>query len=337
MISVIVPIYKVEDYLAKCIESIQKQSFKDLEIILVDDGSPDRCGEICDRYKQQDGRIKVIHKQNGGLSDARNAGIDVAEGEYISFIDSDDYIHPQMMEILYNILQEAEADISVCEFKQVSEQEDIDFAYILKPVKTEKAEGQQVMNQLQHKNLITVVAWNKLYRAKLFENNRYKKGMIHEDEFMIHHLLHECNCIVYTKEPLYFYIQRKNSITGTVKWNQVKDGWSAYIDRLAFLEKHNYEQMQVWTRLHMLHYIVVYYDKLMNIDQANRLLADWREAFKGIYRDKVVKSTLQKQLLHEYKYFVINPRIYYNMKEKSIKCDDWLSKFKKQAKKLVKK
>lgn len=337
MISVVVPIYKVEEYLEKCIISIENQTYKDLEIILVDDGSPDNCGKICDEYALKDTRIKVIHKVNGGLSDARNAGIDVASGEFISFIDSDDYIHPQMLEVLYNIMQESKADIAVCGFKQVNECEDTEFVYIEEPVKTEKAVGQQVMNQLQHKNLITVVAWNKLYRARLFKNNRYKKGIVHEDEFLIHHLLHECNLIVYTNEPMYFYVQRNNSITGSIKWNQVKDGWSAYLDRLEFLKKHKYEEMLLWTKLHMLHYIVVYYEKLMNINQADRLLMEWREAFKDIYRDKTVKDTLEKQLLHEYKYFVIHPWLYYNIKDQVLKLEKYLSLLKKIIKKILKK
>ena len=118
-ISVIVPIYKVENYLNRCVESIRKQTYRNLEIILVDDGSPDACGEMCDRYAQEDSRIRVIHKENGGLSDARNAGIEVAAGEYIAFIDSDDWIDDKMYEVLYHTLLKYDADIAECSYRNL--------------------------------------------------------------------------------------------------------------------------------------------------------------------------------------------------------------------------
>ena len=113
-ISVIVPVYKVEKYIHKCVDSILNQTFSDIEVILVDDGTPDRCGEICDAYGEQDSRVKVIHKENGGLSDARNAGMPHASGEYIIFIDSDDYIESDMLEYMYTRLTEAGADMATC-------------------------------------------------------------------------------------------------------------------------------------------------------------------------------------------------------------------------------
>ncbi len=335
MISVIVPIYNVEKYLEKCIQSIQSQTYRDIEIILVDDGSPDDCGRICDKYKEGDSRIKVIHKLNGGLSDARNAGIEVASGDFISFIDSDDYIHPQMLEILYHNLISAKTDISVCAFREVSENEEIAINQISEPVQTETFADEQVMNQLYERNLITVVAWNKLYRREIFAHNRYCKGKIHEDEFLIHHLLHACKRIVYTKQPLYFYVQRKSSITGAVKWNQVSDGWQAYKERLQFLKDNSYEQMHIWTKLHMLHYIVVYYEKLTSVAQAEALLQEWRNAFKALYKERVVKDNMSKQLLQEYKYFVISPRLYYNRKESKQKWDKRIQKCKLFVKRLI--
>ena len=204
LISVIVPIYKVEAYLKKCIKSIQNQTYSNLEIILVDDGSPDGCGAICDRYAKEDTRIRVIHKENGGLSDARNKGLDIATGEYILFVDSDDYIHPQMVEILLQHLEVVDADMAVCGFKTVEENEEVIFDCfdICETAGREKKtevvgidagevfEGQAVMNNLQYKNLLTVVAWNKLYKAELFAELRYPKGRVQEDEFLVHHILH---------------------------------------------------------------------------------------------------------------------------------------------------
>ena len=128
LVSVIVPIYMVQDYLVKCIESITNQTYTNLEIILVDDGSQDNCGKICDEFSKQDERIKVIHKENGGLSDARNAGIDSATGEYYLFVDSDDSIEPQMVEFLVKPILERRADVSVCGFRRVEEGQKLDFS-----------------------------------------------------------------------------------------------------------------------------------------------------------------------------------------------------------------
>jgi len=120
LITIIVPIYKVEEYLRRCVDSILKQTYKNLEVILVNDGSPDGCGAICDEYATLDGRIEVIHKTNGGLSDARNAGIEVAHGSYVSFVDSDDWIHQEYIGKLYDLLRETNSDISVCNFIKTS-------------------------------------------------------------------------------------------------------------------------------------------------------------------------------------------------------------------------
>ncbi|MBR1540013.1 MAG: glycosyltransferase [Clostridia bacterium] len=122
LISIIVPVYKVEKYLDKCINSIVSQTYKNLEVILVDDGSPDSCGKMCDEWTQKDTRIKVIHKENGGLSDARNFGLDCAKGKYIQFVDSDDYIEKDMIEFLYKNLKENNADISICSNYMVDEE-----------------------------------------------------------------------------------------------------------------------------------------------------------------------------------------------------------------------
>lgn len=337
MISVIIPIYKVEAYLEKCIESVRNQTYKDMEIILVDDGSPDGCGKICDRYQEQDKRIKVLHKENGGLSDARNKGLDIAAGEYILFVDSDDYIHPQMLEILYRNMQEADADISVCGFKETGEKEEPVFDAIAETDNTEVFEGRDVMNQLQHKNTLTVVAWNKLYKAKLWKDIRYPKGKIHEDEFLIHLLLHECHRIVYTGTALYYYVQRAGSIMGQLKCGSVADGLEAYEGRLAFLEKHGYAQMALWTKLHILHYICVYYEKLRDCREAAALLDTFRSRFAALYREKDVKETLTEKLRREYKYFVISPQLYYNSRKRAEKRKERIQSGKRWLKKLFRK
>lgn len=235
MISVIVPIFNTQDYLECCIKSILTQSFKNFELLLINDGSTDKSGEICEKYASMDERIRYIYKENGGLSDARNKGIECAKGEYLAFIDSDDFIHKDMLKILYDNLLNYNADISVCSFwwleeaeagaKDIEENEPICF------------EQNEVMQQLFDRNLETVVAWNKLYRAEMFQDVRYPVGRLHEDEFIVHRLLFNCSKIVYSNCKLYYYIRHSNSITGNVSEKRIHDTLDAFADRISFLEQ----------------------------------------------------------------------------------------------------
>ena len=216
IISVIVPIYKVKKYLSKCIDSIIAQDYKNLEIILVDDGSPDNCPEICDEYAKKDKRIRVVHKENGGLSDARNAGIKVATGEYIAFIDSDDYVAKNYISMLLYTLKKYDADISACNYIKVYE----DTGRQEVEPKTDK---ELVMTNVEAmKDLFTlpsnsdVVTWNKLYRTSLFIDNNieFPKGKLHEDNFTTYKLYYYSSRVAFVNVPCYYYLQRKDSIMG---------------------------------------------------------------------------------------------------------------------------
>lgn len=233
-ISVIVPIYNVEKYLGKCIESIINQTYSNLEIILVDDGSPDNCGDICDYYASKDRRIKVIHKENGGLSDARNAGLDFAKGEYINFIDSDDYINKGFYEVLINLVISNNADIAQCAFLKVYENDNTN----TNPLVNEKI---TVLNNIEALNnlfndyyVTTSVVWNKLYRKELFTEIRFPKGKIHEDEFTTFKVLFKSKKVVTTSKPLYYYLQRSNSIMGENFNVKRLDFLEAYSSQISF-------------------------------------------------------------------------------------------------------
>lgn len=211
LITVIVPVYKVEKYLRRCVDSILAQTYTNLEIILVDDGSPDNCGKICDEYAAKDSRIKVIHQENGGLSAARNAGLDIATGDYIGFVDSDDYIAPDMYEKLYAALKESDADISICNFQKVDENG--------KKLKTkEKIESgvltnMQALTELQGKSgLCFIVAWNKLYKSWVFDGVRFPVGRKCEDNYIAHILIHKSRKVALVEEELHCYLQREGSI-----------------------------------------------------------------------------------------------------------------------------
>ena len=217
LVSVIVPIYNVQDYLEKCIDSIINQSYENLEIILVDDGSPDVCGRICDEYALKDKRIKVIHKENGGLSDARNSGIAIANGKYITFIDSDDFIHIRFIEILERLARIKQADVVVSDFFTFYECDKCQEREISK----ERIERAEVLtskhlysNEFINREIVRLtVAWGKLYDRNLWNGIRYPVGKIHEDTFTTYKVMERAKCVVYLKEPMYFWRENPNSIT----------------------------------------------------------------------------------------------------------------------------
>lgn len=210
-ISIIVPIYNVEKYLRRCIDAILNQTISNLEIILVDDGSPDLCPQICDEYAKRDNRIVVIHQENGGLSAARNAGIKAAKGEYIGFVDSDDYISPNMYELLYDNIEHYDADIAICNFEYVDDNGNA--LNRPSPMKTEVLTNKQALRKLEEKRwTYYVTAWNKLYRRSLFDEVTFPIGKLNEDSAIMHELFHKSRQIATIDDKLYYYVQRNNSI-----------------------------------------------------------------------------------------------------------------------------
>lgn len=236
LISIVIPIYKVEKYLDKCVESVVNQSYKNLEIILVDDGSPDNCPEICDEWAKKDKRIKVIHKENGGLSDARNFGIEVATGEYLMFLDSDDSLDLSTCEKLLKLIKGNDVDFSMCDCKLVYE--DKTDEETLYEITTKKFFGDDVMDQLYYRSIpYLMIPCAKLYKKHIFNNIRYPKGRFHEDEFVIHEVLYNSKSFAYTNEQLYLYLQRGGSIMGSKKEKNMIDTLCAYRNRVDFLNE----------------------------------------------------------------------------------------------------
>ncbi len=210
LISVIVPIYNVEDYLDKCINSILNQTYKNLEIILVDDGSPDNCPKMCDEYAKKDNRIKVIHKKNGGLSDARNKGIEIANGEYITFVDSDDYLSNDCIELLYINIVKYDSDISIGGHQVVYDNGKIINKYSnTEYVSTPK----EVLDKILYSDGIDLSAWAKLYKRNLFNNIKYPVGRIYEDAATTYKLVDISDKISIISKPIYYYIIRNDSIS----------------------------------------------------------------------------------------------------------------------------
>lgn len=257
-ISVIVPIYKVEKYLKKCVDSILCQSYSNLEIILVDDGSPDGCADICDEYATNDDRIRVIHKNNGGLSSARNAGLDVANGELICFVDSDDYIELDMMDKMKKRMDKDFSDIVVCSTRGVDESNIITFE--------SKWNKDDCFNQDAFwSNLYTnsmglgTTAWGKLYKKELFAEVRFDEGKLHEDEYILHKIIDQCSKISVMEDVFYNYLERTGSITNVQYSQKNYDKIYALIDRTHYFNKTNRYDMAAKTCSHiMIQYMIIY-------------------------------------------------------------------------------
>lgn len=235
LISVIVPVYNVEKYLDRCVSSIVNQTYGNLEIILVDDGSPDNCPAMCDAWAKKDSRIKVIHKQNGGLSDARNAGMAIVAGEYISFVDSDDWIHPEYIHFLHQACVEHNSLIAACDVQLAYESEQYGFSansYSSHPCSTAQA-----MESLITGRQFRAVAWNKLYHRSTLKGEFFPVGKYHEDEFFTYRILHKAPMLSYVDIPLYFYFQRSGSIMNSVSVKHL-DSLEAGLARLDFLKQH---------------------------------------------------------------------------------------------------
>lgn len=213
-ISVVVPVYNVEAYLEKCIDSILNQTFRDIEVILVNDGSTDRSGYICDEYAKIDKRIKVIHKINEGVSSARNQGISIAKGDYIGFIDSDDIVANNMYETLYSLCITNDADISSCRNIRFFNESDISSMYVsIKNSITRIYEKENIIKAYYSGKLNEVAVWNKLYKKELFETIEFPKGRIYEDVSIMYKLYLSSNRLVEIEDTLYFYRFNPNSIT----------------------------------------------------------------------------------------------------------------------------
>ena len=247
LISIIVPVYNVEIYLRRCVDSLLCQTYSNIEVILVDDGSIDKSGLICDEYLHVDKRIKVIHKKNGGLSAARNAGLEIATGEYIGFLDSDDWARPEMIEFLLSIITEEDSEIAQCGLTLFYEEQKVS-EYVKKDVIREPTVHLsyiEAYNQLYGIDVnrgINFLTWNKLYKRSLFDFLRFSEGKNNEDIIMTSKILTLCSKISVSNTPMVYYMQRKNSIMGEQKNNKFKMLSShcyAYLDVYNYyVEKH---------------------------------------------------------------------------------------------------
>lgn len=214
LISVIIPCYNVEEYLPRCVESVLNQTYRNLEILLVDDGSPDRCGEICDGYAAVDSRVKVIHKENGGLSDARNVALDVMKGEYVTFVDSDDYVAEDYVEYLYNLIEENGVKLSVSGYQEFQEGASVEIRPC--PVSAKSMSRVEGLTGMFYQQMFDTTAWGKMYHRSLFSAGiRYPQGWLYEDLPTTYRLMMPCDSMAFGTYRSYFYRIRSTSIEGS--------------------------------------------------------------------------------------------------------------------------
>lgn len=318
LISVIVPIYHVEQYLRRCIDSIIGQTYKNLEIILVDDGSDDGCPAICDEYARKDNRIVVIHKDNGGLSDARNVGIDIAKGEYLAFVDSDDYIHRDMYRILMKELIKSDSDVSMSTYKYVYDgkldEQDITYEEDYS-IETMSGIQAQYSYYSDDKKLELTVAWNKLYKKELFSDLRYPKGKIFEDEFTTYKALYRSKNICLVNLPLYYYLQRNDSIIGVMNGKRNAKVVDGYLQRIEFYNKENEDELWCKAVMHCLHMICYLKSCNKELDSSNAdIFGTYRkDLLKVIRNNRSAYNKLSKCQKVEIRLFKISSSLYYQV------------------------
>lgn len=302
LISVIVPVYKVEPYLDQCISSIVNQTYPNLEIILVDDGSPDNCPAMCDAWAEKDQRIRVIHKPNGGLSDARNAGMAAATGELMAFVDSDDWVDSRYLECLYHAMKQTNADISACDLREVYDDQTASELY-LGQAEAEIATPAEAINDILHNRRFRAVAWNKLYTREILKNEHFETARLHEDEFFSYRLYDKAERLAYISLPLYNYRKRAGSIMTLFSVRHL-DLLDAYLERIALLES-KYPQLLLRDKLNFCVACMNLYDDVSSAESSQKAAA--RNRIKEC-RQKVrfTRSELQRCTYKERLYIVMS-------------------------------
>lgn len=284
LISIIVPVYKVEPYIKRCVQSIIEQSYKNIEIILVDDGSPDKSGEICDEFSKKDERIKVIHKPNGGLSDARNAGLKIAKGEYIGFVDSDDYIENDMFECLYKLCTENKAQISIVSYYEYYNGKLIS---VRKNDKLEKFNKTEAIKELLIDSKIQSYAWNKLFKRELFDGIIFPTNKNFEDIATTLLLFEKAEKVVLLEEPKYHYLRRNDSIIGKKNYKTYNDYLNVIYDKFFYLDG-KYHELDLYNAYNFVINMIWVYTIIVTFD------------LDDVYREFEKKYPLFEKLIEKY-------------------------------------
>lgn len=305
LISVVVPIYNVELYLERCVKSLLAQTYTNIEIILVDDGSKDSSGVIADELGKIDNRIRVFHKDNGGLSDARNYGAKHARGEYISFVDSDDFVDEEFLEVLYNTMLSTNTKISSVGYKMFWDLQEI--KKDTREFSAQVFEGEQAIERLYSNDGYGNYAWNKLYRKELFESIQYPFGRKMEDMGTTYLLIEKSEKISFVSRELYFYFQRENSILHVPDIQLRTDKYDMCYERYKYV-KERYPNMEV----NYLQYFNVAVDSYCYLSAPDRELL--KREIANIWKYVKRKCTIKKKI--KYVLLKIAPQILRRVGEK---------------------
>lgn len=315
LISIVLPIYNVEKYLKKCIETILNQTYDNIEILLVDDGSTDHSGEICDEFEKKDKRIKVIHKTNGGLSDARNTGLKHAKGKYISFIDSDDYVSEKYVEELYTLLKTNNAQIAVCNFQRVKEDGQV---VSTEDIQSETLSSKEALEKLNDRKFYptSIVAWNKLYDIKLFDDILYPLGKLHEDEYTTYKLYYKAKKVVITSNVLYYYRTVQTSIMNRTFNKNRLDIIEALEERMEFFKEKNEKKLYELSLIQYESVLMIHY---MNCKFYLEDAKDIQEEILNKYKKNYIETIQSKEcsIINKIKFMIAykSPMLYYNIKK----------------------
>lgn len=292
LISIIVPVYKVEKYLKKCLDSIINQTHKNLEIIIVDDGSPDGCPNICDEYSKNDDRIKVIHQKNMGLSIARNNGIKLATGEYIGFVDSDDFIEPTMYEDLYNAIIKNNAQMSICNFNVITNKD----KYKRNDYPENKTyDKMEILKEILLDKNIQSYAWNKLYKKELFDGIQYPAGKKYEDIGTTFYLAEKCDKIQLIGKAEYNYINRNDSIVFNFDEQTILDYTEIIMERYEYVNE-KYPSLRKYNFFYLVKTLTTAYNDAFIIND----ISDKLKTRLQILNNRV-KEGLQKYSIENFK------------------------------------
>lgn len=295
MISIIVPVYGVENYLRRCLDSLRVQTCADFEAILVDDGSPDASGAICDSYATMDHRFRVIHRENGGLSAARNTGLADATGEWILFLDSDDWLHPRALELLLSAACTQDTDMAMCDFAaaaQWSEPADVGT-----PAVSVMSGRDALLSLYRQGGGRFVVAWGKLWKRERLADLRFPEGRIHEDEATTYRLLYPLERLAMVEVPLWFYYQNPDSITRASYSRKRLDGLTAVEEQLDFYLAQADEALTAQTLRGYLQKAIENADAIRSVLQDGALAESVTRRVESFCRDRGLRITCSERLL----------------------------------------
>lgn len=320
-ISIIVPIYNIEKYLDKCIQSILNQSFKCFELILVNDGSQDSSGKICDKYAIKDKRVKVIHKTNGGLSDARNVGIIVAKGKYIGFVDGDDYVDKDMYEKLYNSIKENNTKIAMCGRYNVSSGRCSEYFVLNNP---KVLSSEEALRGLLTWTNLDSSSCDKLFSRELFDNIKFPIGKLNEDVYVMYKLIHMANGISHIGSPKYYYVERTGSIT-SLSFSKRKLDWPKAAKEILVFINENYPNLKEEAMYFYFSSLMVTIDLIVLSKESykyyeiyeeycNKLRNDIKAILSNKYIEKKKKLKVSLIITNK-KYYMLLMNKYYSRKE----------------------